>query len=97
MKQFVSQNVTSYICQNVLIFMKFYSETVFSHYHITVTPRSDTTLLWSLEWPHAYRDNLTVSETNITSRYGFIFVNELIMISIQFGYTHFYPGGYWLE
>ena len=49
MKQFVSKNVTSYICQNVLIFMKFYSEAVFSHYHITVTPRSDTTLLWSPE------------------------------------------------
>ena len=45
MKQLVSQNVTYYICQNVLIFMQFFSEAVFSHYHITVAPRSDTTLL----------------------------------------------------
>ena len=27
----------------------------------------------------------------------FEIVNELVMISIQFGLTHFYPGGYWLE
>jgi len=39
------QNVTYYICQNVLIFMQFFSEAVFYHYHITVAPRSDTTLL----------------------------------------------------
>ncbi len=45
MKQLVSQNVTYYICQNVLIFMQFISEAAFSHYHITVAPRSDTTLL----------------------------------------------------
>ena len=63
MKQFVSQNVTYYICQSVLIFIKFYSEAVFSHYHITVTPRSGTTLIWPAECPHGYREYPTNLET----------------------------------
>ena len=55
-------------------------ETEFPLFNLKVTPRTGTTFIWPAEWTHDHCMYPTLLETKFTSRNGFIFLHELIVI-----------------